>query len=271
MVFHPSCFILHRFRSSFILFLLVILLRSLPAGEYELKARMHKKVYHNAAGEMLRYRIYVPRNYDSQDQYPLVLFLHAVGERGQDNEAQLKHPEVLRLVSDAVQTRYPCFLVAPQCPKDDKWVDVPWGSATSQATPAEPTRSLRLAVELLDTLDKQFSIDPARHYVTGISMGAFGALELCVRRPDYWAAAFPVCGGGDESRAADLAKIPMWFFHGEKDTAVPVQRSRSMIAALKAANGSARYSEYSGMVNVWTQAYNDPELPDWLFNQQRKP
>jgi predicted peptidase len=257
--------------SFILLVLLAILPRPLAAGEHELKLRMQKKIYRNAAGETLRYRIYVPRNYDPQDKYPLILFLHAVGQRGQDNEAQLKHPEVLRFVSDNVQARYPCFLVAPQCPKDEKWVDVPWGSATAQAMPAEPTPALRRVMELLNALDKQFSTDPMRHYATGIAMGAFGAVELCLRHSDYWAAAFPVCGGGDDSRAADLAKIPLWFFHGEKDTAVPVQRARSMIAALRAANGSARYSEYSGMVNVWAQAYNDPELPDWLFGQQRKP
>jgi predicted peptidase len=263
-------FILHS-PSFILLFLLAIFPRPVPAGEHELKLRMQKKIYHAAAGETLRYRIYVPRNYDPRDKYPLILFLHGIDGRGQDNEAQLKHPEVLRLISDGVQVRYPCFLVAPQCPKDEKWVDVPWGSPTPHPTPAEPTAALRRVMELLDSLDKQFSTDPARHYVTGITMGAFAAVECCLRRPEYWAAAFPVCGGGDDSRAADLAKIPMWFFHGERDTAVPVQRARSMIAALKAANGSARYSEYSGLVNVWQQAYNDSELPGWLFSQQRKP
>ena len=183
---------------SFILLcLLAMFSRPLPAGEHELKLRMQKKVYHNAAGKTLSYRIYVPRNYDSRDKYPLILFLHGIDGRGQDNESQLRHPEVLRLISDSVQVRYPCFLVAPQCPKDEKWVDVPWGSATSRPTPAEPTPALRRVTELLCALDQQFSSDPARHYATGIAMGAFGAVELCLRRPAYWAAAFPVCGGGD--------------------------------------------------------------------------
>jgi predicted peptidase len=231
---------------------------------------MQKKAYRNAAGEVLRYRLYVPRNYDPKEKYPLVLFLHGPWERGEDNQAQLKHPEVLRFVSDAVQSRHPCFMVAPQCPKEQKWVDVPWGATQPSATPKEPSPPLRLVMELLDELQRQYPIDPARRYVTGMAMGAFGALDLLLRRPDYWAAAVPVCGGGDNSRAPEMARVPMWFFHGDKDTNVPVERSRTMVAALQAAQGTVRYTEYKGVFhNAWTVAYNDPELVDWLFSRRR--
>jgi predicted peptidase len=240
------------------------------AAEGDLRARLDKRVYRDAKGEELPYRIFVPRNYDAKQSYPLIVFLHGAGERGNDNTSQLAHADVLRFVSDKVQAQHPCFLIAPQCPTNRKWVELPWGGKESQPMPKEPSRPMRLLLDLLDALEKQYHIDPQQRYVTGMSMGGFGTFDLLMRRPLYWAAAVPVCGGGDDSRAKDIASTPLWAFHGSDDNAVPVERSRSMIAALKAAGGTPKYTEYAGMGHgIWEKAYADPDLVQWLFSQRR--
>jgi len=239
------------------------------AEEANLRDRLEKRVYRDAQGELIPYRLFVPCGYDSQKTYPLVLFFHGAEERGNDNEAQLRHPEVLRFVMDEAK---PSFLVAPQCPTDQKWVEVPWEFKEPHKTPEEPSSAMRLTMELFDALEKEFRIDPERRYVTGLSMGGFGTFDLLVRRPKDFAAAIPICGGADESQAEKMADVPMWVFHGDKDGAVPVVRSRSAVESLKAAGGEPKYTEYEGMGhNVWSRAYHEPELRDWLFHQRRKP
>ncbi|NQT17067.1 MAG: phospholipase [Planctomycetes bacterium] len=236
--------------------------------EANLRDQLEKRDYRDAQGESIPYRLFVPRGYDSQKKYPLVLFLHGAGERGSDNEAQLIHPEVLRFVMDEAN---PSFLVAPQCPAERKWVEVPWKFKGPHKTPEEPSPAMRLTMELLDALEKEFSIDPVRRYLTGLSMGGFGTFDLLVRRPNDFAAAIPICGGADESQAEKIAGVPMWVFHGSKDGAVPVARSRSAVESLKSAGGKPKYTEYEGMGhNVWSRAYHEPELRDWLFRQRRK-
>ena len=236
--------------------------------EADLRDRLEKRTYSDAQGEAIPYRLFVPPGYDAGEKYPLILFLHGAGERGSDNEGQLKHPEVLGLVADEAR---PCLLVAPQCGVGRKWVDVPWNFSRHHLTPEEPSRAMRLTMELLDALEREFRIDPARRYLTGLSMGGFGVFDLLVRRPRHFAAAIPICGGADESRASEFAHVPLWLFHGEKDRAVPARLSRSAVEALKAAGAEPRYTEYEGMGhNVWSRAYLEPELREWLFRQRRQ-
>jgi len=236
----------------------------------EARARLEKRVYRNAQGESIPYRLLVPKGYDAAKKYPLVLFLHGAGERGDDNEAQLNNDEVLCLASDEVAAKHPCFLVAPQCPAKAKWVEVPWDTKKPHKTPQQPSTPLRLALESLDALAKEFSIDPARRYVTGLSMGGYGSFDACLRRPGYFAAAVPICGGADASRARDLAATSFWIFHGGSDSVVPVGRSRSIYHLLKAAGANVRYTEYPGVDhNSWTKAYHEPGLAEWLFVQHR--
>ena len=119
-------------------------------------------------------------------------------------------------------------------------------------------------------MQKEYSIDPQRIYLTGLSMGGYGTWDLLARKPDLFAAGVPVCGGGDESTAEQIANIPIWVFHGDLDSAVPVSRSRTMVEALKKAGGHPKYSEYPGVEhNSWDKAYADPELMKWLFAQKR--
>lgn len=230
---------------------------------------LEKRTYTDAKGKVLRYRLLRPVDYDPQKSYPLVLFLHGAGERGDDNEKQIVHG-VPEFVKPDNRKEYPCFLAAPQCPANVKWVDVDWGGDKHQL-PAEPTEPTRLTLELLDALQKEFAIDPRRVYVTGLSMGGFGTWDVIARRPDYFAAAAPVCGGADEATARGLASLPIWAFHGARDTAVKPSRSRNMIEALKKAGGHPKYTEHPDVAHFsWGPAYRDPELFAWLFAQKRQ-
>lgn len=120
--------------------------------EARLRDGLAKRVYENGSGESIPYRLFVPPDCDPRQEYPLILFLHGAGERGSDNEAQLKHAEVLRLVMDEA---HPCFLVAPQCARGRKWVEVPWNFREPHTTPDEPSPAMRLAMELLDALEAE--------------------------------------------------------------------------------------------------------------------
>jgi predicted peptidase len=228
---------------------------------------LEKRTYTDAKGKTLPYRLLKPADYDPKQKYPLVLFLHGAGERGTDNEKQLIHgvPEFAR---EENRKKYPCFLIAPQCPENAKWVEVDW-SADSHRQPAEPSAPMRLTLELLEALQKEFSIDARRIYVTGLSMGGYGTWDIVARRPELFAAAVPICGGADETTAVKIANVPVWVFHGAKDGAVNVERSRRMVEALKKAGGHPKYTEYPEVGHdSWVRAYKDPEMFAWLFAQK---
>ena len=224
--------------------------------------------FKNAAGKKLLYRLYKPASYDEKQKYPLVLFLHGAGERGDDNQAQVKNGVRFFLQN---QAKFPCFLVAPQCPGKFQWVDTPWGNL-KHTIPAQPTEPMQSTIELLPALQKEFAaIDPKRHYVTGLSMGGFGTWDLVSRFPKKFAAAVPICGGADEAQAPAIAKVPVWVFHGGADEVVKTVRSRNIVAALKAAGGSPKYTEYPGVGhNSWDKAYATKELYPWLLEQKKK-
>lgn len=238
----------------------------LAADDY--RGRYEACQHVDADGAKLLYRLLKPTQYDSQVKYPLVLFLHGAGERGDDNIRQLVHG-MNDFASDETMAKYPCFVVAPQCPKEQKWVDVNW-SATGHAMPARAADPLRLTMEAIAALEKQFSIDPARIYVTGLSMGGYGSWDAIARYPDRFAAAAPICGGGDPAQAGRFAQLPVWAFHGGKDGVVKPQRSREMVEAIKAAGGTPKYTEYPDAGHdSWTATYKDPEFFAWLFAQRR--
>jgi predicted peptidase len=228
--------------------------------------RFETRTYRDAGGEELPYRLLRPKDYQSAKRYPLILFLHGAGERGKDNRAQLVHG-MKDFASDEIRDKYPCVVVAPQCPADAQWVDTPW-SADAHTMPAQPTVPMRQTLALLETLEKEFSIDARRVYVTGLSMGGFGAWDAVQRQPRRFAAAVPVCGGGDVAQAKTIAHIPVWAFHGGADTVVKPKRSRDMIEALRAAGGTPRYTEYPQTGHdAWSATYRNPEMYAWLFAQ----
>ncbi|MEI6240348.1 MAG: PHB depolymerase family esterase [Planctomycetia bacterium] len=213
-----------------------------------------------------RYRLLAPAAPVAGHRYPLVIFLHGAGERGRDNEKQLKYLPTW-MAEPALRERHPCYLLAPQCREDERWVDVSWADAKS--TPqGPPTTDLLAAVAALQHVMSCAAVDPARVYLTGLSMGGYGTWDLAARQPERFAAILPICGGGDEATAPRLARLPIWCFHGDADTAVPVARSRGMIEAVRAAGGSPKYSELPGVGHdSWTPAYRDPAVLDWLFAQ----
>jgi predicted peptidase len=217
----------------------------------------------------LPYRLMKPADYDGTKAYPLVIFLHGAGERGRDNKAQLVHG-IRDFASDEARKKHPCFLLVPQCPPEPRrWVEVDW-SARSHTMPKEPSEPARLVLAVIDQLRKDHRIDEKRIYLTGLSMGGYGTWDLIARRPDLFAAGLPVCGGGDPATAEKLAKVPIWAFHGDKDTVVRPERSREMIAAIEKAGGKPKYTEYKGVGHdSWTRTYANKEVLDWLFAQKK--
>ena len=130
---------------------------------------------------------------------------------------------------------------------------------------------MHLLLEAIPALVKEFSIDDKRIYITGLSMGGFGTWDAIVRKPDLFAAAVPICGGGDVKTADSIAKIPIWIFHGGKDPVVKPERSRSMVEALKKAGAEPKYTEYPNEEHAsWVPAYKDADMFAWLFAQKKK-
>ena len=223
--------------------------------------------FKNSAGEKLLYRLYRPAEVAANRKLPLVLFLHGAGERGTNNVSQLKHG-IEALIRHGQQTGDPAILLIPQCPTDKKWVDAPW-NAPSHTMPSEPSPPLRLALELVRATRASLPVNPSRVYVTGISMGGYGTWDAVQREPRLFAAALPICGGGDTAQAPAIKRVPIWTFHGDKDGAVPVSRSRDMVSALRACGGNVQYREYPGAGHdVWTRTYSDSEVLTWFFAQR---
>jgi lysophospholipase L1-like esterase/dienelactone hydrolase len=226
------------------------------------------RVFSSADGAKLPYRLLKPANMDPARKYPLVVFLHGAGERGDDNKAQLKHgaPEFSK---PEAREKFPCFVFAPQCPKDQTWSAVK-GWTDAESFQKEPKPVMKLVLGAIDALTNDFTIDPDRIYVTGLSMGGYGSWDLISRHPEKFAAAIPICGGGDKDEAAVAKGVPVWAFHGLADNVVPPARSQEMIAALRAAGGTAALTEYPGVAHdSWTFAYSEPSLLPWLFAQRR--
>ena len=213
--------------------------------------------------DTLPYRLLKPRKVDANTQYPLLIFLHGSGERGNDNEKHIKHIKEM-VTLNANRMKYPCFVVAPQCPEKSKWIE-----AYNTALSAKPAKPMQMFISLLEKILKEYPVDPSRIYITGVSMGGYGTWELISRYPEKFAAAVPVCGGGDEKMAAKIKNIPIWAFHGAKDNTVPPEKSRNMIKALQNAGASPGYTEYPDVEHPsWVHAYKDPYLVIWMFRQK---
>ena len=215
------------------------------------------------------YRLLKPAAIAPGARYPLVIFLHGAGERGNDNLNQLKYFPTW-MAEPSVRKAHPCFVLAPQCRDDQKWVDVDWSALVSTPQSPTPTGDMLAVIAALEETIKREPIDPARIYLTGLSMGGYGSWDLAARMPERFAAVIPICGGGDEATAAKINDLPIWCFHGDADTAVRVERSRTMIEALRAAGGTPKYSELAGVGHdSWTPAYRDPDVLAWLFAQKK--
>lgn len=228
--------------------------------------------------DTLRCRILSPIHFSSEKKYPLIVFLHGSGERGNDNEAQLTWGSNIFLDS-ANREKFPAIVVFPQCPADSSWsVRIKGKSKDSTVTfrfPMDraPTRPLQMVMNFIDTLLQSGFVDSSRVYIGGLSMGGFGTFEILWRRPALFAAAFSICGGGNPVSAKLYGKdFPLWVFHGTDDDVVPVANSRVMVNALKAAGAKVRYTEYPGIKHdSWIKAFAEPTLLPWLFEQKKNP
>lgn len=225
-----------------------------------------RKMFKDKNGE-LPYRTLKPATVEESKQYPLILLLHGAGERGNDNKRQLRWggKDILKH-----SKTNPCFAIIPQCPKGKRWVEVNW-SLKEHSMPKEPSIPMSQLFKLLDTFIKENPVDSSRIYVMGLSMGGFGTWDIISRRPDFFAAAVPICGGADIAQASKLIHIPIWCFYGDRDPVVMPKRSRDMVAAIKKAGGTKiKYTEFKNVGhNSWTPAFNTAELWPWLFSQSK--
>lgn len=235
---------------SLCLFLLPMLhLTAQDAPQAGFVDRVHKE-----GDKEYKYVLFVPQGYDKEKTYPVILFLHGLGESGTDGKKQAT-VGLGKALKERAKT-FPAFVIFPQ-------------SATRNWTAKSDDAKRALAI--LDSVQKEFKIDEKRVYLTGLSMGGIGSWSLAAAFPDKWAAVVPVCGRGDTKTAVKFKDTPVWAFHGDKDASVPVAGSRDMVAALKAAEGMPKYTEYKGVGhNSWDKAYATDELYEWLFKQTRK-
>ncbi len=235
--------------------------------------RFSADVFENANGELLRYRLRIPEYVDNVRRFPLILFLHGSRESGSDNRRQI---ETGVRAFERVQSEFPSFVLAPQCPIKGEGEPWGWTDVHPQDLKDDCRRStkigkhLRLTLELVASLENRFPIDTSRLYAAGISMGGFGTWELLGQKPGLFAAAVPICGGGDPGFAKFLAQTPIWAFHGGRDEIVDPEFSRRTIRAIREAGGKPRYTEFPETGhNCWDEAFALPELTTWIFSQKR--
>jgi predicted peptidase len=208
----------------------------------------------------LKYLFYLPKDYDakSKKRWPLMLFLHGAGERGTNVQRVAIHGP-MSLVKQGKE--FPFIIVAPLCPERERWQN----------------DSL---LGLLERVEKKFKVDTNRIYLTGLSMGGYGAWNLGVARPDKFAAIAPICGGGSVidvllagygKKKNPLIDFPVWAFHGAKDSVVPLEESERMINAFKKIKAKdVKLTVYpQSEHNSWTETYNNPELYEWLLSHSR--
>ncbi len=219
--------------------------------------------------DTLLYRQLIP-DYDTLRKYPLVIFLHGSGERGKDNVAQLKWG-VSNFAIEKNMILYPAIVIAPQCPEKMTWSNFSReNNGKDMHLLPTPSKPMELLMKLIQQVTKKFSVDPKRIYITGLSMGGFGTFDALERYPEVFAAAVPVCGGGDVSKAPVIAKIPMWVFHGAEDAAVSPLLSLKMVDALTKAGAHPGFTQYPEVGHFsWLGAYTDPLMMEWLFRQHK--
>jgi len=199
----------------------------------------------------LDYLLFMPEaaQKSADKKWPAILFLHGAGERGTDVWKVATHgpPKVVKN-----NPNFQFIVISPQCPAN-RW----WETDT--------------LVALIEEAQKKHPIDPDRIYLTGLSMGGFGSWSLAAARPDIFAAVAPICGGGNVGDAPKLKDMPLWVFHGAKDTVVPLKQSEDMVNAINAAGNKVKFTVYpEAQHDSWTATYDNPEFYKWLLQNKRK-
>jgi len=227
-------------------------------------------------GNTLPYRILYPANYDKNKKFPLLLFLHGAGERGKDNEKQLGHGAKL-FITEETRKNFPAIIILPQCPEESFWAVTKIDRNTQPFKiefdyTAQPNWPLVAANELVKKVMNEEGVDRSKVYITGLSMGGMGTFESVYRYPDLYAAALPICGGGDvKNYDKRVAKTAFWVFHGAADEVVNVKLSQEMVGKLKSLKAEVKYSEYPGVNhNSWDNAFAEPDYLSWMLQHKKK-
>ena len=238
----------------------------------------YKKAFFIRGTDTLRYRILYPENYEPRESYPLVVFLHGAGWRGNDNEHQLDEGGGFFL-NDSVRKKFPALVVFPQCPADSSWNKFPPGPPYDTTVGFNHTMNTlalstpELLVKLLiDSLAEHKIADKKRIYLGGGSLGAFGAYDLIIHYPNYFAAAFTQSGQANVALYPKrAANVPLWIFHGAIDDIINPWPDRSLAKALQQAGAkNAKYTEYPGLRHqILTNVFAEPDLLPWLFSFKR--
>ena len=230
---------------------------------------------HISKSDTLKYRMLLPKNFDESKQYPLVLFLHGAGERGDDNKSQLVHGSKIFL-DETARDSFPAIVIFPQCPKNDYWSKLEADRSTKPITfkykyDELPTPAMASVMDLMEQMNTKPFVKTNQIYVMGLSMGGMGTYEIIYRKPEMFAAAVPICGGGDPKSVTEYAKtIPLWVFHGAKDDVVNPNLSVKMVSAILDAGGFPKFTLYDfANHNSWNSAFAEPELLTWLFSKSK--
>ncbi|MDW5288030.1 prolyl oligopeptidase family serine peptidase [Formosa sp. PL04] len=260
---------------------------SISKDSLNIDSLLVKKTFNAANGLQLPYRFFTPTN--TEQDIPLVIFLHGRGDRGTDNGSKIYHEAGFivndnGLLSEAMQQKYPCYILVPQC--SDKTENEEWAKwiGNTPETPFEglseggsyhmnetPSDSGAATLELIGETIATLNIDPDRIYLVGLSMGGFGTWEFTARKPNLFAAAVPMAGYSDPSKIETIQHIPYWIFHGEIDQWNPVAGSRNMYTLLNNQNADVTYTEYknTGHGDAFKKAFSEPELIPWLFSKTK--
>ena len=269
-----------RIFRSVTLFLCLLTALQATAGD---KLSFLKKQFTTTAGYKLNYRVLLPVDYCPEQKYPVILFLHGAGERGNDNEKQLVHGWDM-LTNLENRAAYPAIVIAPQCPEEPQiphknyWVDTQRPVTPEQRMfrtfPANApiTEPLAAVKELVDSYIAKGVVDTKRIYVTGLSMGAMGTFDLVCRYPNFFAAAVPICGGVNTDRLAKFkGKTAFRLFHGDQDDTVQPKFSQEAYKTLQSIGAEAQYTEYPGVNHAsWVPAFKEPDFLSWMFKHVKK-
>ena len=223
--------------------------------------------------DTLKYRILKPLNYNPKKQYPVHLFLHGAGERGDDNVAQLTHGGKLFLKKQN-REKYNSWVIFPQCPENDRWPNLnsdAWDKKFKNKI-TKPNKSLNLVIRLMDQFIEKKQVDKNRVYVSGLSMGAMGTFEILYRRPDMFAAATPICGNGSKKLVSLYAdKVQLWIFHGLDDKVVNPKHSIRIAKAIKKSGGSPKLSLYENIDHgSWEVAFAEKDYLKWIHSKTKE-
>ncbi len=257
-----------KFLQSISLLLIFLFIANLQFG-FSQSSRFGSGKYGNDKGDTLKYRMLFP-DADTLRKYPLVIFLHGSGERGSDNEAQLKWG-VMNFATDQNMMLHPAIVIAPQCPEKIGWSNFSRGKTSSDMRLLpEPSKPMELLIGLIHQLIKTMPVDTNRIYITGLSMGGFGTYDAIERYPGLFAAAVPVCGGGDVSKVSVIAHLPIWIYQGAEDPAVNPSYALDMLVALTKEGAHPGFTQYPEVGHFsWLGAYSDPLMMEWLFRQHK--